>query len=85
MTQDILQAMHRRDNAKKKDKEDEYKQWRNHTTQLIKQAKTEHYKDAVETCKNNPNMLSNIFRELSHKNSGENTPTYINYKNSYQR
>ena len=57
MTSDILLAMHKRDNAKKIGKEIEYKQFRNHTTQLIKTAKSNHYKESIKTCKNNPRML----------------------------
>ena len=67
MTSDILRAMHKRDNAKKMGKVIEYKQLRNHTTQLIKTTKSNHCKESIQTCKNNPRMLSNIFKELSHE------------------
>ena len=37
-----------------------------------KKTKTEHYKESVDTCKDNPRMLSNIFNVSN--------PTYVNYK-----
>ena len=81
MTSDILRAMHERDNAQKMGKEIEYKQFRNHTTQLIKTTESNHYKESIQTCKNNPRMLSNIFKELSHETSDDNTPSYLDFQN----
>ena len=81
MTLDILRAMHKRDNAKKMSKEVEYKQLRNHATQLIKTTKSNHYKESMQICKNNPRMLSDIFKELGHETSDDSTPSYIEFQN----
>ena len=82
MTPDILNAIYKRDCAKRRHNEDDYKKWRNHTTRLIKAAKSKHYKELIMTHKNNPKMLSRIFAELSHKNCGVGSPSHINDNSS---
>ena len=79
MTQDILTALKMRENAKKNKKEDNYRHWRNKTTLLIRQSKERYYSKSIETNKNNPKMLSKLFKELSNKPANSNTFASITY------
>lgn len=77
ITQEILRAITNRDNAKKCGDEKGYKYWRNVTTKLVRDSKAKHYQESVEIYKNNPRMLSNVFKELGGKSS-HGPPTLIN-------
>ena len=81
MTQDILTALKMRENAKKNKNEDNYKHWRNKNTLLIRQAKETYYSKSIETNKNNPKMLSKLFRELNNTPANYNNIATITYNN----
>ncbi len=67
ITHEIMAAINKRDNAKKNKNEQQYKHWRNKAVLLIREAKRTHYSQSIETHKNNPKMLSNVFKELNNK------------------
>ena len=45
-------------------KQDNYRHCRNKTTLLIRQSKETYYSKSIETNKNNPRMLSKLFKNL---------------------
>lgn len=79
MTQDILHAIQKRDMAKQHFQENEYKQWRNRVTELIRDAKAKHYTESIEDNKDNPRLLSTIFKELGNQTT-KGCPTSVDYK-----
>lgn len=67
-------AIAKRDNAKKNHDEKQYTFWRNKTTQLIREAKKNHYSQSIEIHRNNPKMLSSVFKELQNKKATGSQP-----------
>ena len=54
ITNNILLAINKRENAKKIKDENNYKYWRNATTKLIRDAKKKYYSESVKLYKNDP-------------------------------
>ena len=92
---EINEARHKRDRYHKLKDTENYKYWRNRVTSLIKQAKADYYKQAIENNKNtndiwkylkelNPKGAHSIPNTLEHDNiSAENTSEIVEMFNDY--
>ena len=81
ITNNILLAINKRENAKKNKDEHNYKYWRNEVTKLIRDAKKEYYSESIQLYKNDPKKLSKVFNELSNKSNFSNNIKTITYEN----
>ena len=81
ITNNILLAINKRENAKKNKDEHNYKYWRNEVTKLIRDAKKEYYSESIQLYKNDPKKLSKVFNELSNKSDISNNIKTITYEN----
>ena len=54
ITNNILLAINKRENAKKNKDEHNYKYWRNEATKLLRDAKKEYYSESIKLYKNDP-------------------------------
>ena len=81
ISNNILLAINKRENAKKNKDEPNYKYWRNEPTKLIRDAKKEYYSESIKLYKNDPKKLCNVFNELSNKSNFSNNIKTITYEN----
>ena len=79
MSSTLLKSMPKRDTTQKQGRQEDCKCPRNATTALIQDAKSRHYVESIEVCKNNPCKLSNVFQELGHRTSRNSSQTVVNY------
>ena len=77
----ILLAINKRENAKKNKDEQNYKCWRNEATKLIRDAKKEYYSESIKPYKNDPKKLCKVFNELNNKSNFSNNIKTITYEN----
>lgn len=80
ITNEITSTIINRDKAKKRKTHEEYKQLRNQVTNLVRDAKSAHYKEAIEKHKNNHKMLSTVFKELQNKSSLNHPAVSLRYQ-----
>ena len=80
ITNNILLAINKRENAKKIKDANNYKYWRNAITKLIRDAKKKYYSESDKLYKNDPKRLCKVFNELSNKSNFLNIKT-LTYKN----
>ena len=66
---EIRKLMKQRDLCKSNKSDDNYKTLRNKCKKKIKEAKSNHYVNLIETNKNDPKILTKIFQELGSKNN----------------
>ena len=78
MNPEIMKCMKLRDSFKKKGLHKDYKFYRNLTSKMLRKAKSEYYRDYVETNKENPTKLAKLFDELSGK-CKDNSVTSLTY------
>ena len=77
----ILLAINKRENAKKNKDEQNYKCWRNEATKLIRDAKKEYYSESIKPYKNDPKKICKVFNELNNKSNFSNNIKTITYEN----
>ena len=75
---EINEARHKRDFYHKLKDTENYKQWRNKVTSLIKEAKADYYKQAIEKNKNTTDIWKYL-KELNPK-SGHSIPDTLEYE-----
>ena len=81
ISNNILLAINKRENAKKNKDEQNYKYRRNEATKLIRDAKNELYSESIKLYKYDPKKLCKVFNELNNKcNFFKNNKT-ITYEN----
>ena len=66
ISNNILLAINKRENAKKKKDEPNYKYWRNEATKLIRDAKKEFYSESIKL--NNKSNFSNNIKTITYEN-----------------
>ena len=81
ISNNILLAINKRENAKKNKDEPNYKYWRNEATKLIRDAKKEFYSESIKLYKNDPKKLCKVFNELNNKSNFSNNIKTITYEN----
>ena len=69
ISNNILLAINKRENAKKNKDQQNYKYWRNEATKLIRDAKKEYYSESIKLYKNDPKKLCKVFNELNNKSN----------------
>ena len=81
ISNNILLAINKRENAKKNKDEQIYKYWRNEATKLIRDAKKEYYSESIKLYKNDSKKLCKVFNELNNKSNFSNNIKTITYEN----